>query len=76
MYDPRICPYLTRIFVHTLCKIRKIHLIFWCEEYMETHSFRRVSGDLPETLWKLCASIKFPRQNITVGEITVFYTVF
>ena len=31
---------------------------------MEKHSLRRVSGDLPETLRKLCLSTKFPLQEI------------
>ena len=31
---------------------------------METHIFRRVLGDLSETLRKLCFSTKFPHQPI------------
>ena len=31
---------------------------------METHIFRRVSGDLSETLRKLCFSTNFPHQPI------------
>ena len=30
---------------------------------MERHSFRRVSRDPPDTLWKLCGSTKFPHQE-------------
>ena len=39
---------------------------------MERHSFRIVSGESPETVRKLCLSIKFPHQEL--GETTVFYT--
>ena len=31
---------------------------------MEIHSFRRFSGDLAETLWKLRVSTKYPHQEI------------
>ena len=58
---------------------------------MESHSFRRVSGDSPETMRKLCLCTKFPHLEISrncencafpqnfhtlkLGEITVFYVV-
>ena len=29
----------------TLCKIPKFHLISWCGNFMERHSFRRILGD-------------------------------
>ena len=32
--------------------------------FMEIHSFRRFSGDLAETLWKLRVSTKYPHQEI------------
>lgn len=31
---------------------------------MGAHSFRRISGKLPETLWRLCISEAFPHQEI------------
>ena len=37
-----------------LHKILQFHLISWCENFVETHSVRRVSGELPKTLSKLC----------------------
>ena len=43
----------------TLCKIQKFHVIFWCGNFEERHSFRRVLGASPETLRKLCLSSKF-----------------
>ena len=37
-----------------LHKIRKFHLISWCGNFTEMHSFRMVSAESSETLWKLC----------------------
>ena len=50
--------------VHTLCKIPSFHLISWCRNFVERHSFRIVLGNLPETLRKLCIYAKFPHQKI------------
>ena len=47
-----------------LCKIPKFHLISWCGNFVERLSFRRVSGESPKTLRKLCLSTKFPHQLI------------
>ena len=47
-----------------LRKIPYFHLISWCGNFMERHSFRIVSGDSPETMRKLCLSTKFPHQEI------------
>ena len=44
--------------------ILKFHLIFWIENFLERHSFRRVSGDSLKTLRKLFLSTKFPHRNI------------
>ena len=44
----------------TLRKISKFHLISWCGNFVERHSFRRVSGDF---------------HTAKLGEITVFYAV-
>ena len=41
------------------------HLISWYGNFAERHIFRIVSGDLPETLRKLCLSAKFPHQEIS-----------
>ena len=38
--------------------------ICWCGNFVERCSFRLVSGDLPETLRKLCLSTKFSHQEI------------
>ena len=40
------------------------HLISWCENFVETHSYRIVSEDSPETMRKLCLSTKFSHQEI------------
>ena len=48
----------------TLHKIPKFHLISWCGNFKERHSFRVVSGDSPETMRKLYLSQKFPHQKI------------
>ena len=48
---------------HTAQK-QKFHLISWCINFLERHSFRRVSGYLPEILRKLCLSIIFSNQEI------------
>ena len=45
-------------------KILKFHLISWCGNFMETHSFNRVSSDSSETLWNLYVSSKCPHQEI------------
>ena len=52
------------------CAIPKFQLIFWCRNFLETHSSRRVSGESPEYLLKL-----FPRNSDTqkLGEISIFY---
>ena len=38
---------------------------------METHSYRKVLGNSPASLWKLCVSTKFPTRKLV--ENTVFY---
>ena len=48
----------------TLRKIPWFHLISWCGNFVERNSFRIVSGDSPETMWKLCLSTKFSHQEI------------
>ena len=40
---------------------------------METHSFRRTSSELPDTLRKLCVSANFSTKEL--DEISVFYVV-
>ena len=40
------------------------HLISWCGNFVERHSFRVASSDLPETIRKLCLSTKFPDHEI------------
>ena len=45
-------------------KYRNFHLISWCGDFVERHSFCIVSGDLPETMRKLCLSTTFPHQEI------------
>ena len=48
----------------TLHKIPKFNLISWCGNFVEMHNVRRVTGDLPDILEKLCISLKFPHQKI------------
>ena len=38
----------------------KFHLISWCGNFVELDSFSVVSGESPETQWKLSLSTKFP----------------
>lgn len=57
----------------TLRKIPEFYLISCCGYLAERHSVRIVSGNLPESLRKLCLSTKFKHREI--GEITVFYPV-
>ena len=47
-----------------LRRIPKFYLISWCANFVERHSFRRVSGDSPKTLGKLCLFAKCPHQEI------------
>ena len=51
-------------FFRTLRKGQKFHLIFWCGDFVEKHSFQRVLSEPSETLRKLCLSTKFPPQGI------------
>ena len=46
------------------CIKHRNHLIFWNGNFLKTHSFSRVLADSPETLRKLCISIKSPCQEI------------
>ena len=55
----------------SLPKILQFHLISCCGNFMERHSFCIVSGNSPESMWKLCFSTKFSRQEIS--EMTVFF---
>ena len=44
---------------------KQFHLISWCGNFMENHSFRIVSVDSHKTIQKLCFSTRFPYQEIT-----------
>ena len=48
----------------TLRKIQSFNLILWCGNFVERQSFHIVSGDLTETMQKLCHSTKFPHKEI------------
>ena len=52
------------LFAGNVHKIQNFHPISCCENFVERLSFRRILGDLPETLRKLRLSIKFPQQEI------------
>ena len=51
-------------FSFALDKIMKFHLIYWCENVVERHSFSWVSSDSSENLRKLCLSTIFLHQEI------------
>ena len=57
----------------SLRKIPQFHLICWCGDFVQRHSFRIASGDWP----KLCGSCAFLQDFHTrkLGEIKVFYAV-
>ena len=58
---------LSKLFLVNLQSLHKIlylHLISWCGNLAERHSFRIVSGDSPETMRKLCLFTKFPYHEI------------
>ena len=57
----------------SLRKIAQFHLISWCGNFVEKHSFLIVSGKSLETMRKLCLSAKFLHQEL--GEITLFFAV-
>ena len=53
-------------FQQSCCSLHKTlqsHLISWCGNLVQTHSFRRVIGTSLNTLWKLCLYAKFPHQE-------------
>ena len=63
----------------TLRKMSQFHLFSWCGNLMQRHSVCRVSGDSPETMWKLYLSTKFPLQEIRwnngiLRSVTMFYS--
>ena len=49
------------------------HLISWCGNFVETHSFHRVRANQPQ----LCRNFAFPNNfhNRKLGEIMVFYAM-
>ena len=47
-----------------IAKNTVISLISWSGNFVEKYSFRRVLGDSPENLQKLCVSIKVPLQEV------------
>ena len=49
----------------TLRKLPWFHLISWCGNFVERHSFYIVLGESPETMRKLCLFTKFPHQEIS-----------
>ena len=55
-------------------EITKYHLISWCRNLVETHIFRKVSGEWPETLWKFCVSAEYPHQEIR--KMKIFYATY
>ena len=56
----------------TLYKIQKFYLTFWCVNFVEWYSFRRVSKS-PETLRNLPLSAKFRHQEIRVNRNKTFH---
>ena len=42
----------------------KLQQISWCGNVVETHTFRRVSGESHKTVQKLCVSITLPHHEI------------
>ena len=52
--------------------ILKFHLTSWCGHFVETHNFRWVSRELPETMRKLCASTKFPPHQDIRWNFSIF----
>ena len=58
---------------HSRRKIPYFHLISWCENFVEKHSFRIVWANRP----KLCGNCAFAQNLHTskLGEIEVFYAV-
>ena len=62
-------------FYLSLRKILWFHLIFWCGNFVERHSFLIVPGDWPETMRKLCLSTKFSHQEIRWNQ-GIFLSLF
>ena len=48
----------------SLRKMLQCHLTSWLGSFVESDSFRIVSGVSPETIQKLCLFTKFPHQKI------------
>ena len=58
---------IIRAWYLSLRKTSKFHLISCCGNFLERHSLRVVSGDLPGTMRKMCLSTKLPRQEIRLN---------
>ena len=58
---------------HSPSKVPYCHLISWCGNFVERHSFRIAVGNLPKLRWNYV----FPQNFYTkkLGEITAFYAV-
>ena len=51
--------------ISVLSIIPEFYLISWCGNFVERHSFHRISENSRKTLWKLCLSTIFPYQEIS-----------
>ena len=56
-------------YIQLLRKIHWFHLISWCENFAESHSFHRILGESPETLLQKFIEIFRTKK---LGAITVF----
>ena len=66
---------LIMIMIEHTAKNTVISSISWCENFVERHSFRTISGDSPKTMQKLCLPTKFLHQEIRWNNGTVFFAV-
>ena len=56
---------LSSYHISVLSIIPEFYLISWCGNFVERHSFHRISENSRKTLWKLCLSTIFPYQEIS-----------
>ena len=74
LHISRRCSLMTlRVSLH---KMPKFDLISWCGNLVESHSFRKILGNSPETLQRMCVSTSSLLQLFFLDWLSHFWPVF